>query len=189
MLRVRPVTEEDFPAIQSLDLTYDTKRRLSIDRAGSPSTPTLTFRYIEREGSQPAVYARPDSAWLASALERADRFLLAEVDGLVVGYLIVLVPEAGDQPASDLAAEITDLAVDRSARQKGAGRTLVAAAVDWARQRSYRALSVEPRADNAAAIEFYVTLGFRLSGFNDRLYSNSDHEPGETTLFMHLDLR
>jgi ribosomal protein S18 acetylase RimI-like enzyme len=67
------------------------------------------------------------------------------------------------------------------------GRALVDAAAAWARERKYRALWVEPSTDNADAIEFYVRLGFRLSGFNDRMYSNSD-DPGETTLFMHLEL-
>jgi ribosomal protein S18 acetylase RimI-like enzyme len=45
---------------------------------------------------------------------------------------------------------------------------------------------VEPSADNAEAIEFYVRLGFRVSGFNDRLYSNEDDEPERQTVYMHL---
>ncbi len=60
--------------------------------------------------------------------------------------------------------------------------------MDWARERSLRALWVEPRADNAEAIGFYLSLGFRMSGFNDRLYSNRDHEDGRPTLYMHREL-
>jgi ribosomal protein S18 acetylase RimI-like enzyme len=48
---------------------------------------------------------------------------------------------------------------------------------------------VEPRADNHAAISFYVSLGFRVAGFNDRVYSNADDAEGRTTVFMHLELR
>jgi ribosomal protein S18 acetylase RimI-like enzyme len=48
---------------------------------------------------------------------------------------------------------------------------------------------VEPRADNHAAISFYISLGFRLSGFNDRMYSNDDDDDGKPTVYMHLELR
>ena len=68
------------------------------------------------------------------------------------------------------------------------GRALVRAASVWARERRYRALWVEPRADNHAAISFYVSLGFRVSGFNDRMYSNHDHEAGKPTVYMNLEL-
>jgi len=86
------------------------------------------------------------------------------------------------------AAEITDLAVDIAFRRRGAARALVDAAAEWARERRYRALWVEPRADNHAAISFYVSLGFRVSGFNDRMYTNTDNADGRPTIFMHLAL-
>src|SRR6266516_3217888 len=120
---------------------------------------------------------------LRQALSTTDLALVAEVDGEVAGLLILVVPEWTD------AAEITDLAIDIAFRRLGAGRVLVEAAADWARGRGYRALWVEPRADNHAAISFYVSLGFRVSGFNDRLYSNADHEDGKPTVYMHLELR
>ena len=31
-------------------------------------------------------------------------------------------------------------------------------------------------------------LGFRISGFNDRMYSNNDHADGRLTLYMYLEL-
>jgi ribosomal protein S18 acetylase RimI-like enzyme len=46
---------------------------------------------------------------------------------------------------------------------------------------------VEPRADNHAALSFYISLGFRLPGFNDRMYSDDDD--GKPTVYMHLELR
>jgi ribosomal-protein-alanine N-acetyltransferase len=91
-------------------------------------------------------------------------------------------------PAWTDAAEITDLAVDIAFRRFGAGRALVDTAAAWARRRRCRSLWVEPRADNHAAISFYTALGFHLSGFNDRMYSNTDHEPGKATILMHLEL-
>jgi ribosomal-protein-alanine N-acetyltransferase len=130
-----------------------------------------------------AVYDTYTVEGLRTALDRTDLFLVAEVDGEVTGLLMVIVPEWTD------AAEITDLAIDIAVRRVGAGRALVEAAAEWARARGYRSLWVEPRANNHAAISFYVSLGFRLSGFNDRMYSNADHEDGRATVFMHLELR
>ena len=75
-----------------------------------------------------------------------------------------------------------------AARRLGAGRALVEASLEFARSGRLRALWVEPRSNNSAAIEFYRALGFRLSGFNDRMYSNADDAPGKTTLFMYREL-
>jgi len=129
-----------------------------------------------------AVYDAPSLEKLLGALARADLFLVGEMDGAITGYLIVVVPLRTD------AAEITDLAVDMASRRLGLGRTLIEAAARWARERGHRSLWVEPRADNHAAIKFYVTLGFRVAGFNDRMYSNADHEDGRPTIFAYLEL-
>jgi len=115
-------------------------------------------------------------------LERTNLFMVAEVDGEIAGLLMIIVPTWTDS------AEITDLAVDIAFRRMGAGRALLDAAAEWARRRGYGSLWVEPRADNHAAICFYTALGFRLAGFNDRLYSNADHEYGKPTIYMHLEL-
>lgn len=179
---VRPATEADLAALTRLDLTYPTDRILALDRSGDPPEHTFTLRWRNRVPSPMAVYATYTLAGLREALERTDLFLVAEVDGDIAGLLMILVPSWTD------AAEITDLAVDIAFRRVGAGRALAHAATEWAREHRYRALWVEPRADNHAAISFYTALGFLLSGFNDRMYSNADHQDGRPTILMHLEL-
>ena len=179
---VRPATEADPPALTRLDLTYPTDRILALERSGEPPEHTFALRWRNRVPAAMAVYATYTIDRLRDALTGADLFLVADVDGEVAGLLMVIVP-----PWTD-AAEITDLAVDIAFRRQGAGRALVDAAAEWARDRGLRALWVEPRADNHAAVSFYVSLGFRLSGFNDRLYSNADDEDGKPTVYMHLEL-
>ena len=181
LLAVRPATETDFSALAHLDLTYPTNRYLAIERSGTPPEHTFTLRWREHE-TPDEVYNSYTGDWLRNALNRADLFLVAESDGEPVGLLMVLRASWTD------AGEITDLAVDRGARRIGAGKALANAAVSWARERALRALWVEPRADNAEAIEFYLRRGFRISGFNDRLYSNQDDAPGRSTVYMHLEL-
>jgi ribosomal protein S18 acetylase RimI-like enzyme len=180
---VRPATEADLPALTRFDLTYPTDRYLALERSREPPEHTFTLRWRNRVPAPMAVYATYTVERLRGALAKTDLFIIAEVDGEPVGLLMIVVPGWTD------AAEITDLAVDIAFRRMGAGHALVAAAVEWARERGYRSLWVEPRADNHAAISFYISLGFRLSGFNDRLYSNADHEDGRPTIFMHVELR
>lgn len=180
---VRPATAADLPALTRLDLTYPTDRYLALERSGEPPEHALTLRWRNRVPAPKAVYATYTVDRLQEALERADSFVVAHLDGEVAGLLMIIVPTWTD------AAEITDLAVDIAFRRMGAGRALVETAVEWARQRDRRALWVEPRADNHAAISFYVSMGFRVSGFNDRMYSNKDHEDGRPTVLMYLELR
>ena len=180
---VRPATEADLPALTRLDLTYPTDRILSLARSGEPPEHTFALRWRNQVPAPMAVYATYTMDGLREALEQTDLFAVAEVDGEVAGLLMIIVPAWTD------AAEITDLAVDIAFRRMGAGRALVESAAEWASKCGHRSLWVEPRADNHAAISFYVSLGFRVSGFNDRLYSNADHEEGRTTVYMHLDLR
>jgi len=179
---VRTASETDLPALTRLGLTYPTDHILALERSGEPPEHTFALRWRNRVPAPMAVYATYTIDQLREALSQANVFLAAEVDGDVAGLLMIIVPEWTD------AAEITDLAVDIAFRRVGAGRELVDAAAAWARKRGLRALWVEPRADNHAAISFYVSLGFRLSGFNDRLYSNTDHEYGKPTVYMHLEL-
>jgi ribosomal-protein-alanine N-acetyltransferase len=179
---VRPAVAGDLPALTRLDLTYPTDRYLALQRSGEAPDHTFVLRWCNRVPAPMAVYATYTADGLREALSRADIFLVAEVDQEPVGLLIIVVPSWTD------AAEITDLAVDIAFRRLGTGRALVEAAVTWAREKHSRSLWVEPRADNHAAISFYLSLGFRISGFNDRLYSNQDDEDGKPTIYMHLDL-
>jgi ribosomal protein S18 acetylase RimI-like enzyme len=177
---VRVAADDDCDALADLDLTYPTGRYLAINRAGESPELSISLEWRKREAPE-RNYNEYTADGLRSALSRVDLFLAGLIEGRPVGMLIIMKPEWTD------AAEITDLAVDRSARRSGIGRALVERAADWARERGYRSLWVEPRADNAGAIDFYTRLGFRLSVFN-RMYSNSDDAPGKTTLFMHMDL-
>jgi ribosomal protein S18 acetylase RimI-like enzyme len=182
-LTIRTATEADLPALTRLDLTYPTDRYLALERSGEPPEHTFSLRWRNRVPAPMAVYDTLTLAKLSGALAKTDLFLVAQDEAEPVGYLMIVAPTWTD------AAEITDLAVDIASRRVGAGRALVDAAADWGREHGHRSLWVEPRADNHAAISFYTNLGFRLSGFNDRMYSNEDDEGGKTTIFMHLELR
>lgn len=178
---VRALLDSDVARLAAMDLAYDTRRVLALERTGEGAEIRVAFGWRAVD-SRPRLYNEYSEQRLRDAPSRADAFFVAETSGAPCGLLIIVVPLWTD------AAEITDLAVDRPARGLGAGRALVSAAVEYARNRHLRALWVEPRSDNSAAIDFYLKLGFRISGFNDRMYSNGDDGGADTTIYMHLDL-
>ncbi len=178
---VRRAEEDDLAALVAMDLQYRTTRVLTLDRRQDGDAHVFEFCWREVV-SPPAVYATYRVDQLRGALGRVDAFFVAEAEGAPVGLLIITVPVWTD------AGEITDLAVDAGHRRTGAGRALVGSAVAFARERGLRALWVEPRSDNADAIAFYLNLGFRLSGFNDRMYGNGDDADGRVTLYMYREL-
>ena len=182
-LTIRTATEEDIGAVSKLDATYAAGQRvLSLSRSGT--RPELTFSLRWHKGApREALYGEYTDEGIRRALAKTDLFLVAVQGDAVAGLLMVVVPDWTD------AGEITDLVVDRRSRRRGVGRALVHAAADWARERSLRALWVEPRAENADAIDFYTAIGFRVSGFNDRLHANTDDAEGRPTILMYRELR
>ena len=180
-ITVREAAEADLASLAQIDVSYTAGERiLSLRRSGT--SPELTFSLRWRAGTPvERVYDELTVDGLRRALTKgADLFLVAEVEGRLTGYLMVVLPRWTD------AGEITDVVVDRPLRRRGVGRALVQAATEWARDRGLRALWVEPGADHAEAIEFYLSLGFRLSGLNDRWTSND--KEGHHTVYMYLEL-
>lgn len=179
-VNVRTACEADLTTLAAIDVVFTTRRLLSVERSGTTVEPTFSFRWRDIAPREHR-YDELTEKGLRQILTRADLFLVAEVGEELAGYLMVVLPDWTD------AGEITDLAVHRPLRGRGVGGSLVEAATAWAREHSLRSLWVEPRADNANAIEFYWTLGFRISGFNDRMYSNRDDE--RPTIFMYLEVQ
>jgi len=68
--------------------------------------------------------------------------------------------------------------LDPTARGRGLARSLVAAAVDWARQRRARTVTLRVAADNAVARGVYESLGFTLNP------AESPSDRGEVTMML-----
>ena len=185
---VRDATEADFESLTKLDLMYTVgDRYLALERSGTEQEPTFSLRW--REGTaRDVLYDTLTVDGLHQTLEKhTDAFFVATLGSAgaaaIAGYLMIVKPRFTD------AAEITDVAVDRPARRSGAGRALIEAAVAWGRERNLRALWVEPQGEAGGPIDFYLSVGFRVSGLNDRWNTNDDHENGQQTIYMYLELR
>jgi ribosomal-protein-alanine N-acetyltransferase len=95
-----------------------------------------------------------------------ETFLVAERDGLVVGYLIA-------RP-TDRKGHILSLATDPRYRNQGVGRTLIGTIVDFFRRRKAREIWLEVRVSNQRAVRFYKNLGFLEVGKALRYYADGE---------------
>lgn len=177
----RNARDGDLDALAALDATYETREVLALRRAGDGAVLRIDAEWRATE-PRALTYSAYPAERLRGAMSKADCFFVAESGDELLGLLMIMLP------AWTNAGEITDLLVGREHRRSGAGAALVGAATEFARGRSLRALWVEPRTNNAAAIRFYLRQGFRISGYNDRMYSNGDDADGAVTLLMHLDV-
>ncbi len=104
------------------------------------------------------------------------KFVLAEVEGRIVGYIIYWqLPKEVD---------IHNLAVHPAYRRGGIGRSLLSSAIDSAKGQGSNRVTLEVRKSNQAAQDLYYTFGFVKRGVRKGYYSDD----GEDALVMVLDL-
>lgn len=95
---------------------------------------------------------------LASVLERSDhRFLVAEVDGAVAGWIHGAVIECIE---ADSFVMIAGLVVDRDHRKAGVGRLLLGRIEGWAREQGCSIVRLWSSASRTGAHRFYETVGY-----------------------------
>ncbi|MFH0897013.1 MAG: ribosomal protein S18-alanine N-acetyltransferase [Candidatus Bathyarchaeota archaeon] len=101
-------------------------------------------------------------------LYNADRktFLVAEKDGMVVGYIIA-------SPVKDL-GHIIAIAINPSERRKNIGRTIMNAVLEILQSIGVTSVRLEVRLSNIEAQKFYETIGFDRSYTIDNYYGEED---------------
>ncbi len=91
---------------------------------------------------------------------------VSQPEGRIVG-LQSLEPFAGYTPALDHVATVGTF-VDLATRHRGVGRRLSEATFAAAREKGFEKVLTYVRADNPAALAFYLRLGFRIVGRAER---------------------
>jgi ribosomal protein S18 acetylase RimI-like enzyme len=89
--------------------------------------------------------------------------LLAELDGAVVGYVVVNAPATPLRSNAHVAL-VNGLGVTRSARRRRVAETLMLAAEERARDAGCRKLRLRVLGANAAARSLYAHLGYETEG-------------------------
>ena len=108
----------------------------------------------------PVLVPSPSKAFFAEI--PPDDVLVAEADGLVVGYVHLSNPTPLE--ANRHVLEIRGLAVTPPRQRRGVGRALLEATVDEARRRSCRKLRLRVLATNMPARALYGAAGFVVEG-------------------------
>ncbi len=79
--------------------------------------------------------------------------------------------------------QVLSLAVDPSSRRRGVGRALLNAYLETLRSEGVREITLEVRASNSVAHEFYREFGFEVQGARPRYYPG-----GETAVLLGAQL-
>jgi ribosomal protein S18 acetylase RimI-like enzyme len=83
---------------------------------------------------------------------------------------------------------LVELAVDKSHHNKGIATKIIAALARRAKQEKLRAIMAETQPDSKQAMDFYLSRGFRLCGYNDRYYTNDPKSSHQIAIFFSLGL-
>jgi len=83
---------------------------------------------------------------------------------------------------------LVEFAVDKAHKRMGVGSALLRALAKRAKKKGLRAVIVETQPDNKEAMDFYLSHGLRLCGYNDRYYTNKPRNSHEIAVFFSLDL-
>ncbi len=103
---------------------------------------------------------------LARAWQQRDCFLVAEAEGVILGYVNMRVDGARGW--------VRDLVVGAPFRRRRIGSALLEQATRWARLHRVEHMTLEMQTKNYPAIQFAQGHGFTFCGFDDRLYNNGD---------------
>jgi ribosomal protein S18 acetylase RimI-like enzyme len=104
----------------------------------------------------------PDAAELAAIIAGGSTVFVARVDGRIVGSLTLVMYRI----ATGLKAWIEDVVVDEAARGRGVGEALNMAALEEARKRGAKAVSLTSRPSREAANRLYQRIGFSARDTN-----------------------
>lgn len=117
------------------------------------------------------VYPRPWSLGLflsELALRSSRYYAVARVDGLVVGYVGLML--AGED------AHVTTIAVDPGWHRQGIGTRLLLVAARESVARNARHLTLEVRVSNTAAQQLYHRFGFEPAGIRKNYYVETNED-------------
>lgn len=99
--------------------------------------------------------------------EWPEGFLVAEREGRVVGFIVVILTPEGE-------GRVFSLAVDSRFRGRGVGRVLLKAAFGVLRKRKIGYVELEVRVSNSIAMGLYNRMGFMEVGFFPYYYKDGE---------------
>jgi GNAT superfamily N-acetyltransferase len=145
--RVRSFTETDAEAVIELVRQLQTHEAQYFDRMKPPGD--IGIWYVREMQDACAAHA--------------GAFLVAEADGRVIGYAVLLMEMTSSEHPDEVLyryALVADLAVERTMRRQGVGQHLLSECERLARVAGVPWLRIAALAGNAAALGAYEKFGF-----------------------------
>ena len=145
-------------------------------RYAEPGDAAALVELARAVGSEPDGWLITNGVWRSASDER--RYLRAIRNSSHAAVLVVEAPEGivgrlsiarDSHPASSHVADL-GLMVARRFRRRGAGRALMEAAEDWAREVGVRKIELHVFPHNVGAIALYEQLGYVREGLRRRHY-------------------
>ena len=161
-------SDADLQACLTLEHDYNTDHvwQMSIEGNGDAlGEVDVRFRGVRLPRVVSVSYPRTREA-LARAWRVRDCFLVAEAEGVILGYVNMRVDEARGW--------VRDLVVGAPFRRRRIGSALLEQAIRWALLHGLSHVTLEMQTKNYPAIQFAQGHGFTFCGFDDRHYDNGD---------------
>lgn len=138
---------------------------------------------LVRKAAEKEIVHTPDEYDFPDSLYQ-DHWENAEAFGIVGdhGELLACIEVCPENWSNRLM--VTELWVSDSLRKQGYGKMLMDKAKEIAKEQKRRAIILETQSCNTNAIEFYLSQGFELIGFDKCCYTNKDIERREVRLNM-----
>ncbi len=142
----RQATLADLETIRSLNQELCAKEHAEFDKTIDPNYPAT----------------EAGEAYFRSRLEQADSFaVIAEEDGVAVGYLVGALLEVEDYRTVKRSAEAENMFVKAEMRGRGVGRKLMQQFEDRCREKGVEVIRIVASSGNTDGIRFYESRGLK----------------------------
>ncbi len=81
---------------------------------------------------------------------------------------------------------LDDLKVSQEYRKQGIGKALMEKAMETAHERNYNGIYTIAQDNNVSACKFYLSVGFDIGGFDNRIYQGTSQE-NKANIIFYLD--
>lgn len=166
-IQLRPTVANDLSRLMAFDhsITSDSVWQLELRR--DTGQVTAAFREVRLPRSVALIYPHNPFALADDWMKKSMMYTAYNGQDLI-GYISLL------ERGADSVVWVTDLVVNLANRRQGVAGALLAAAQDWAAERSHRRLILEMQSKNYPGIRLAQKFGYEFCGYNDHYYLNQD---------------
>lgn len=176
-MTLRPLRwPDDAPRLRAFDASYSTSTRFVPEVVG------MSVALRETSLAVPFHKTYAPETLMEAAAAAAFAVVAESASGALAGFAAVQLQRW------NRSAELSALFVAPGSRARGLGRTLLNAALEFARSERARCLTLETQTSNVPAIRFYQRMGFRFCGIHTALYDPAAVAPEEVAVFFTHDL-